>query len=80
MKLDVRLTCLKVKLNCFISECNKVCILCRRVDWSYAEDNFLLLAKVGAMILDPCPKKFANIYAVVREVLHSLIPVCSLSY
>lgn len=45
-----------------------------RVDWSYAEDNFLLLAKVGAMILDPCPKKITNIYTVVREVLHSIIP------
>lgn len=45
-----------------------------RVDWSYTEDNFLLLSKVAAMILGPCPKKFGNTYMAVREVLHSLIP------
>lgn len=45
-----------------------------RVDWSYTEDNFLLLSKVAAMILGPCPKKYGNTYMAVREVLHSVIP------
>jgi hypothetical protein len=52
-----------------------VILYCRRVEWSAAEDNVLLLCKVASMYLCPVPRKQIVTIQMIRDHLHRICPV-----
>ena len=49
-------------------------LYCRRVDWSPAEDSFLLLCKVASCYLFPKKRSQMITFSLVRDLLHSRFP------